>query len=61
VAVIESRHDLILLEARPQRSRRIESAPPIIHEIAAQSNRLSPKGQRNILAIIQWIELGGID
>jgi transcriptional regulator with XRE-family HTH domain len=39
--------------------KRIESAPPIVHEIAAQSNRLSRKGQRNVLAIMQWIELGG--
>lgn len=47
-------------ECRAYLSRkRIESAPSIVHEIAAQSNRLSAKGRRNVLAIMRWIELGG--
>jgi transcriptional regulator with XRE-family HTH domain len=37
---------------------RITNAPSLVHEIAQEANTLSPKGKRNILAVLEWLRVG---
>jgi transcriptional regulator with XRE-family HTH domain len=39
--------------------KKLDTASPLIQEIATQSQKLSKKGRHNVLTILQWIELGG--
>ena len=36
--------------------RRIESSSPLIHDIAAEAEALSPQGKENVLTLLAWIE-----
>ena len=36
---------------------RMQVASPVMHEIASAYGDLSPRGQRNVLAIVEWMRL----
>lgn len=38
--------------------KRLKEAPAVVHEIAQLSSTLSAKGQRNVLTMMEWIEMG---
>ena len=40
---------------------RMCSASPFIHDLADEANKLTPRGQRNVLKIMTWMELAQLD